>query len=248
MGCQTKVITKYQCQDGQIVDGQYLCPHQKQDSNKISTNVKEDVTNKNKDSWFDTKSNEVKLLLNKDYEKFNCSKSDNFGKEKILFQIVNICKFSENHFLYGLYNEEVNGIKTQDECKSKGGNWIPYLRKNVEYDAYPSLKEFYLYQVPISLENTGCTKIDISSYYLRFAVYHNNIKTIEKSDSSLLQWWTYQHYGNEFLFPGKDLFTEVSFDKDKPAGDTPNDYTFKICLLNKSDEIISCDKINFNME
>lgn len=199
------------------------------------------------EDWFDSKIKQINEAMIKDYSIIDCSKSENYDKEKILFQIVHICRFSENDFLYGLYNEEVKGIKTQEECQSKNGNWIPYLRRNTEYEMYPSLNEYYFSNILFSLENTGCTKLNLNDYSLKFAIYHNGIKKEEKIDYSVLKWWTYQKYGDEFLFPGKMIFTEASFDKKILAGDNPNNYIFKICLLKENEQIISCDEIHFNM-
>ena len=190
------------------------------------------------DDWFECSDIKKMMKEKKSDKKIDCSKSENYNKEKVYFAINTIC--------------EKNGwIGVISYCEEEGGTISPI----VQSQAYPSLGEYYFYSISTKFENLGCTKLNPDDYLLIYALYQNGKMLESKVDNKSIAYIN-GLLGEEDskIYPEDWLMLQLGFGKQimLPTAvqtTSPNGFTFKVCLIDSAKKtIISCDETDFNIK
>jgi len=190
------------------------------------------------DDWFECSI--IKKIMNreKSNEKIDCSKPENYNKQKIYFAISTICK-KDSTILLGTF------------CEEQGGT----IKTIVQSQSYPSLNEYYFNSISTEFENLGCTKVNPDDYVLIYSLYQNGKRLASKIDDesiknviSLLGDDDYTIYPEDMILVYLGFGTDPMFPTAIEIND-PNGFTFKVCLIDTTEKtIVSCDKADFNIE
>ncbi|MBI4116318.1 hypothetical protein HY449_01085 [Candidatus Pacearchaeota archaeon] len=215
-----------------VYDNRLSCPM----GNKLDSGQKID-------DWFNCTDVKAVLNLKLSKENIDCSNQNNFQTSKLDFSITRYC--------------EVNG---QELWGDNGANcesfWKGTLRPQVIYEAFPSFNEYRFAAVGIGLNNIGCTKENLSDYLVYYNLYQNNqliasnYKVLGKSYFGILEPQAGNYYFNDFVsFGDSQVYANSPYTNSPIVRTTPEGYTIKICLFNKSQSLLlSCDWANFDMK